>query len=95
MIQHFFKRVLRAAERKSPHPSSAFLAQILRTALAQSGGGRVMHQDPNDPAPRPAAPSTEQPDGIVIPLVPRRSPAPDKTHEPPQPDDDNPGPKAA
>jgi len=90
--QHGHARALAA------RPSTALLAQILRDALAQQhaskSGAFVAHQLPEEASPRPHSPDEEQPDSKVIPLIPRQRPAPEKTDEPPRPEDD-PGPSAA
>ncbi|WP_160310471.1 hypothetical protein [Microvirga vignae] len=53
-----------------------------------------MHPTPDESSPEPIPQGTEQSDGKVVRLIPRRI-APDTPHVPPLPDDDNPGPSAA
>jgi hypothetical protein len=82
------------------HPTAEFLAQTLRSALAQkhaeSRGGRAVQQSPNDPPSKPGSHDTEQPDGKVVRFTPRRRSEPERSPEPPTPDDDDdPGPSAA
>ncbi|KLK89574.1 hypothetical protein AA309_30570 [Microvirga vignae] len=114
MLQHFFKLVFRAAERKpvqaegqhrglrmdEARPKPEFVAQVLRSALAQkhteSRGGRVVHQSPYEPSSKPASRDAEQPDEKVMRLMPRRRPTTEQVPNPPTHDDDNdPGPSAA
>jgi hypothetical protein len=77
-------------------PTPVFLAHILRSALAQDRGGRVMHQFANEQAPKPKPQAAEQADGKVVRLVPRRRPATEQvSNPPPHGDDDDPGPSAA
>ncbi|WP_201861398.1 hypothetical protein [Microvirga soli] len=55
-----------------------------------------MGQSPNEPSSKPAPQDTEQPDGKVVRLMPRRRPATERAPSPPTPGDDNdPGPSAA
>jgi hypothetical protein len=54
-----------------------------------------MHQSLNEPSTEPVQQDADLSDGKVIRLFPRQRPAPEKTPEPPQPDDDDPGPSAA
>ena len=88
------------ARPRSERPTAEFLAQTLRSALAQkhaeSRGGRAVQQSPNDPPTKPASQDAEQPDGKVVRLMPLRRPATERVPEPPTHDDDNdPGPSAA
>jgi len=86
------------ARPESERPTGGFLAQMLRSALTQwhakSRGGRAVQQSPNDPPSNPGDQDTEQPDGKVVRLTPRR-PAPERLPDPPQGNDDDPGPSAA
>ncbi len=55
-----------------------------------------MHQSPNDPIFNPGGHDPEQPDGKVVRFTPRRRTEPERSPEPPMPDDnDDPGPSAA
>jgi hypothetical protein len=79
-------------------PTSAFLTDILGSALAID---RAMQRQ-SDPAqrdtPDPVTPDTQEPEpsaGKVIPLTPRRQRVPAKPPCPPSPDNDDPGPSAA
>jgi hypothetical protein len=77
-------------------PTAEFLAQVLRSALAQrnaeSRGGRAVHQ----PSDEPPSQDAEQPDEKVARLMPRRRPTTEQIPNPPTHDDDNdPGPSAA
>jgi hypothetical protein len=54
-----------------------------------------MHQSPNEPTSKPDPHGEEQPDGRVVRLMPRRRPPPERLPDPPQGDDDDPGPSAA
>jgi hypothetical protein len=88
------------ARPETVRPTGAFLAQLLRSALAlkhaESRGGRPMQQSPYEPSSKPAQPDAEQPDGKVVRLMPRRCPATEQAPKPPAHDDDNdPGPSAA
>jgi hypothetical protein len=83
----------------SERPTGEFLAQILRSALAQNHaerrGGRTMQQFPEDPPPNPAPQDGGQSDGKVVWLTSRR-PVTEQTPNPPAHDEDNdPGPSAA
>ena len=87
--------------REEMDPSSAFLAQILRSALAQkhvqNRGEGALHGPSSEPSVEFPHPDAEQPDGKVIRLVPRSQPrpAPERVHVPSRPDDNDPGPNAA
>jgi hypothetical protein len=77
-------------------PTPAFLAHILRSALAQARGGRFMHQPLNESAPKPESHEEEEADGKVVRLMPRRRPATERIPDPStHDDDDDPGPSAA
>jgi hypothetical protein len=81
-------------------PTAEFLAQTLRSALAQkhaeSRGGRAVQQSPNDPPSKPGSHDAEQPDGKVVRFTPQRRSEPERSPEPPMhDDDDDPGPSAA
>ncbi|MCG7394172.1 hypothetical protein MHY87_14785 [Microvirga sp. ACRRW] len=54
-----------------------------------------MHHSSDELSPKPASQDAEQADDNVIRFVPRSRPVPEKPHEPPQPDNDDPGPSAA
>jgi hypothetical protein len=55
-----------------------------------------VQQSPNDPPSKPGSHDTEQPDGKVVRFTPRRRTEPERSPEPPMPDDDDdPGPSAA
>ena len=58
------------ARSESNRPTAEFLAQLLRSALAQNQaeirGGRTVHQSPNDPTSKPEGHDTEPPDGKVV-----------------------------
>jgi len=87
--------------RQETDPSTAFLAQILRSALAQkraqNRGEDTLHGPSNEPSAELTHPDAEQPDGKVIRLVPRSQPcpAPERIHVPSRSRDDDPGPSAA
>jgi hypothetical protein len=88
------------ARPRSERPTAEFLAQTLRSALAQkhaeSRGGRAVQQSPNDPPSKPGSHDTEQPDGKIVRFTPRRRSEPERSPKPPMPDDnDDPGPSAA
>lgn len=77
-------------------PTREFLAELLRSALIQirteGRGGLAVHQPSHEPVTED---ETEQPDGKVVRLMPRR-PATEPVASPPMGDDDNdPGPSAA
>lgn len=82
------------ARSEGSQPSSAFLAQILRSALiqkrAQEPGYGVIHRSSDERPQEPLPQDAEQPDAKIIRFVPRQKP-----QEPPQPKDDDPGPSAA
>ena len=97
--RHFSLR-MDGARSESNRPTAEFLAQLLRSALAQNQaeirGGRILHQLPNDPTSKPEGHDTEPPDGKVVPFRPRRRTKPERSPKPPIPDDDgDPGPNAA
>jgi len=54
-----------------------------------------MPQPPNEPLSKPEPHGAEEPDGKVVRLMPRSRPAPERLPDPPQGDDDDPGPSAA
>jgi hypothetical protein len=80
-------------------PTGGFLAQVLRSAIAQkhaeSGGGRALHRPPCEPSSNPATQGAEQPDEKIIRLTPRRRPATEQVPSLPTHDDNDPGPSAA
>lgn len=94
-------RTQQCGDRRIPaaRVSSAFLAQILETAMAQKHHHAeetpVMRSPPEGSRPEHIRQEAEPMGGNVIPLFPRQRAAPGTTHGPPKPDDDNPGPRAA
>jgi hypothetical protein len=109
MFQHFFKLVFRTAERKLvqggsrlgetrsdfERPTTEFLAQVLKKALAQKNaegrGGCAVHQTPEEPSE-----DVKQPDEKVVRFIPRPRPEPKKISETRRStDDDDPVPSAA
>lgn len=54
-----------------------------------------MHQSPNEPPVQPDPQGAEQTDGKVVRLMPRRRPDTERLPDPPDGDDDDPGPTAA
>jgi hypothetical protein len=55
-----------------------------------------MQPSPTDPISNPGGHDTEQPDGKIVRFTPRRRGEPERSPEPPMPDDDDdPGPSAA
>lgn len=80
-------------------PTTALLAQILRSALAQKHSecrdGPAVHRVPCEPSSKLSPHDWDITDGKVVRLMPRRRPETELALNPPTHDDNDPGPSAA